>query len=136
MCYISPSYELRFLCSHPEFVGITVHKAFRTIYKWPQFIDFDLYCHNVLVTKGWQDKVKLPSIWDGYTDTTNYQNSLNHPVSAQHVAVMATQLHPDDMFFRLQPFIPRYSFQDSYHMLKQLVITSDLPSSGEISMNG
>lgn len=75
MCYISPSYELRFLCSHPEFVGITIHKAFRTIYKWPAFIDHDLYCHNVPVTTGWQDKVRLPSIWDGYTDTTFYQNS-------------------------------------------------------------
>ncbi len=40
------------------------------------------------------------------------------------------------MFNRLQPFVPRYSFQDSYHMLKQLVITSDLPSAGEVSMNG
>ncbi len=77
MCYISPSYELRFLCSHPEYVGISVHKAFRTIYKWPQFIDTDLYTHNYVVRdpKAWQRSVRMPSMWDGYEDESVYHNS-------------------------------------------------------------
>jgi hypothetical protein len=40
------------------------------------------------------------------------------------------------LFENTTPFIPKYGFQDSYHRLKTLIITSDLPSAGECSMNG
>ena len=40
----------------------------------------------------------------------------------------------DVMFDDLVPFIPKYGFQDSYHRLKSLIITSDLQSAGEISL--
>ena len=34
------------------------------------------------------------------------------------------------------PYIPQYGFQDKFHRLKSLIITSSLESAGEISMNG
>jgi len=35
----------------------------------------------------------------------------------------------------MSPYIPKYGFQDTYHRLKSLIITSDLPSAGEISLS-
>ena len=38
------------------------------------------------------------------------------------------------MYDIVVPYIPLYGFQDSYHRLKSLIITSDLQSAGEISL--
>ena len=61
MVYIAPDYTLRYMCSHPEFVGIQTHKAFRTIYKWPRFIDRDLHAQNVVAADGYQAVIKMPT---------------------------------------------------------------------------
>jgi len=48
MIYIAPDMTLRILNSHPEYVGIQFHKAFRTIFKFPKWVDYDLHyrMHN------------------------------------------------------------------------------------------
>ena len=48
----------------------------------------------------------------------------------------ATITAKTQLFDATTPFIPKYGFQDSYHRLKSIIVTSDLPSAGEVSMNG
>ena len=44
MCYLAPDYTFRIINTHPEYVGLQFHKAFRAIYKLPKFVDRDLHC--------------------------------------------------------------------------------------------
>ena len=43
MIYIAPDYTLRIINSHPQYVSLQFHKAFRTIYSLPRFVDFGLH---------------------------------------------------------------------------------------------
>ena len=43
MIYIAPDYTLRILNSHPQYVSLQFHKAFRSIYSLPRFVDFGLH---------------------------------------------------------------------------------------------
>ena len=43
MIYIAPDYTLRILNSHPQYVSLQFHKAFRSIYSLPRWVDYGLH---------------------------------------------------------------------------------------------
>ena len=125
--YLAPDYTFRILNTHPEYVGLGFHKAFRAIYKLPKWLDRDLHCTAEDTAKfgPWAcGRVNTPAFLNGQAFTES-QNPDGSTTTAEQKLV-----------FHTDPFIPKYGFQDCFHRLKNLIITSDLPSAGECSMNG
>ncbi len=125
MVYIAPDYSLRILNSHPRYVGLQFHKAFRQIFKMPKWVDGGLH-YGRAVPHGYT--------WKGQTKFEVQLQPSPHPNEFPFHAD-ANGTAADNLYNACDPFIPLYGFQDTFHKMKSLIITSDLPSCGEISMD-
>ncbi len=140
---IAPDWTLRVFNTHPRYVGLQFHKAFRTIYKMPRFLDCDIHMVKRAVdAQG--GVVPSPEPFDMDKDILAIKSPLpeytfhagGQDVNANHRNEHSPFADEATLQNATPEFIPQYGFQDCYHRLKSFIITSDLPTAGECSMNG
>ncbi len=134
---IAPDWTLRVFNTHPRYVGLQFHKAFRTIYKMPRFLDFGIHMTETNMALAPIDMDKdILAIKSPLPEYLFHGSGGDH--AHEHIAFAADgQITAEAALGNATPeFIPQYGFQDCYHRLKSFIITSDLPTAGECSMNG
>lgn len=116
--FIGPDYTMRVICSAPDYLGCFFNKGFRNVFKLPRFLDYDL-------------------TYRFFNSPNNYEHSVLPKLSSPFVFNPASNAAQNEEIVAnlAVPFVPRLSFQDTYHRVQGFTLTSDLPSVGELSIS-